>query len=237
MARQADNTANEAVPIGHTPKLHPPFKGPYTIISCGPNYTYLLEDVNGKRLPHAINGRRLKPFNPRNVPPENVPAEEAPPQPPATQDDDQLEGVAQLLKDTASQEPQASTSGGQHTSTLTANSQEVAQHTAEEQSALQGAAVGTSTGNTGEKLPASQQAINPPKGNNTIQPDMVEDIIKITNSKGIKYFRVKLKNGLGRAWVFRESVPDNLVHNFYKGKTMTGRTRKRGGKCLLVPAV
>ena len=242
--------SDEAVPLGHTPKLHPPFKGPYIIVSCGPNYTYLLDDVNGKRLPHAINGRRLKPFMSRDVESlGNPPVDGTPPQTPATHDDDQLEGVAQLMHDAQPSdsvprdtgEPQPSTSATQHPIQNATPKRRLTKDSEEQHGAPQHPRVTTQTSNdmidnTGEKQRASQQLNVAPKGNPTIHPDMVEDILKITNNNGIKYYRVKLKAGQGRTWVFRESVPDKLVHNFHKQKTMTGRTRKRGKKSFLVLA-
>ena len=56
---------------------------------------------------------------------------------------------------------------------------------------------------------------------------MVQDIVKIVNKNGVKYYRVRLKDRKERVWVFRESVPDSVVHNFHKKKTLAGRARKR----------
>ena len=53
---------NEAVPVGLVPKLHPPYRGPYWITRYGPNFTYHLQDINGKPLSGAINGRRIIPY-------------------------------------------------------------------------------------------------------------------------------------------------------------------------------
>ena len=209
-------------------------------------YTYLLDDVNGKRLPHAINGRRLKPFMSRDVESlGNPPVDGTPPQTPATHDDDQLEGVAQLMHDAQPSdsvprdtgEPQPSTSATQHPIQNATPKRRLTKDSEEEHGAPQHPRVTTQTSNdtidnTGEKQGASQQLNVAPKGNPTIHPDMVEDILKITNNNGIKYYRVNLKAGQGHTWVFRESVPDKLVHNFHKQKTMTGRTRKRGKKSL-----
>ena len=74
---------NQAVPVGLVPKLHPPYKGPYWITRLGPNYTYHLEDVNGKTLSGVINGRRLIPYldrlTPETEPASNETAAEMPP--------------------------------------------------------------------------------------------------------------------------------------------------------------
>ena len=111
---------SEAVPLGLVPKLHPPFNGPYKVVSKGPNYTYLLEDINGKLLPHAINGRRLKPYLKRQVDSE---AQPGPTEDPASSDEDDtsqaeiLEDAAQLLDDDPPVQSTPGTSGDKQGST------------------------------------------------------------------------------------------------------------------------
>ena len=209
--------------------MHPPFKGPYVIVSCGPNYTYLLEDVNGKKLPHAINGRRLKPFHSRNTEQTNKDGTPGTQQIQisGTEDHNQLEGVAELLDDTLpsqnnhTQEPQPSTSGTSCEDRVVTR-QDNNQTTGVERIAPQK----TQPCKPGEKQGASQLPAST-STNTTVHPNMVQDIVKIVNKNGVKYYRVRLKDRKERVWVFRESVPDSVVHNFHKKKTLAGRARKR----------
>ena len=157
--------SDEAVPVGHAPKLHPPFKGPFTIVTCGPHYTYLLEDINGKRLPHAINGRRLKPFHMRE---QGRPTPQA--QPPSvqhsqqhceehvnTQTEEPLEDIRHLLDQTLT--------------TPDTNVQAQRHRRGGAQRASQQPPTVTPRDDASE---AQDKAV--------IRPDMVEEIIKITTN-------------------------------------------------------
>ena len=204
--------SDEAVPVGHAPKLHPPFKGPFTIVTCGPHYTYLLEDINGKRLTHAINGRRLKPFHMRE---QGRPTPQA--QPPSVQHSQQhceepLEDIRHLLDETLT--------------TPDTNIQAQRHRRGGEQRASQQPPTVTPRDDASE---AQDKAV--------IRPDMVEEIIKITrtNTKGVKHYRVKLKGTNQRLWVYRESVPSDMLHRYHMKQTMSGRVRKRNRQRYLEP--
>ena len=217
---------SEAVPLGLVPKLHPPFKGPYKVVSKGPNYTYLLEDINGKLLPHAINGRRLKPYLKRQVDPE---AQPGPTEDPVSSDEDDtsqaeiLEDAAQLLDDDPPVQSTPGTSGDKQGSTQddpVTDESEPKQQT------------NTSTGDVQDTLQqpdnsTQKEQSSVPTGDMSISTDRVHSIIKIVNSQGIKYYKVKLKDAKEKTWVFRESVPDDLLHKFHATKTMSGKARKK----------
>ena len=70
-----------AVPVGLVPKLYPPYKGPFTVMDCGPSNTYRLMDGNGKLLTSLIHFNRLFPFTERQVPP-GTDDQEQPEEPP-----------------------------------------------------------------------------------------------------------------------------------------------------------
>ena len=214
--------SNEAVPVGLVPKLHPPFKGPYKVVSLGPNYTYLLEDVNGKRLPHAINGRRLKPYLKRQ---EHIPIPTNDPVPSDNDDTsevDPVEDIAQLL-DEEVPVPETNMNPGDQVSTSISPVRDQSEPR-RKVSAPRGEEQETPTQPNGA---TQREETTSPIGAVSISPDMIHSILKIVNRSGVKYFHVKLKDGKPREWVFRESVPDELIHKFHMTKTMAGRARKR----------
>ena len=235
---------NEAVPVGLVPKLHPPYKGPYWITRFGPNFTYHLQDIDGKHLTVAINGRRLIPYLDRlelEQPDEGASTSNEHSDAGDTQSGPPSEAHSQLVKKLRGlldnqDTPQCTQQPDPQDPVLAVDTTQAREQTA------QPSTTGTRTPDAAEPTPGVAEAEHPSdvtqemsqadnSGNSPSdshkEPRIVVEVIKVSWSRGVKYYKVKLQSQTHQPWVFEENVPKELRDRFSATKTMSGKAKKR----------
>ena len=198
-----------AVPVGLVPKLYPPYKGPFTVMDCGPSNTYRLMDGNGKLLTSLIHFNRLFPFTERQVPPGTDDQEqpEEPPVDPPPPDNFPPDPGEDAGEDSQDDLDDSSTPRSTQDNDVGTDSHINSQTTATQQT-------------HSDVVPTSQSQTTASTNRDII------GIQKAVKQQGKEYYKVIIKDETYRPWLLKADVPEGLVELFHKTRTRRGTVRK-----------
>ena len=238
--------SDSAVPLGLVPKLHVPFKGPYTIVQEGLHDTFHLRDAKGKVLPHPINANRLRQFHERPEPEtEEVELD------PDEAGSDSVPGPAAGPSHLPDPIPPLPSGSGAPPDTTSPNNvgdgaqQDVLPFPMDEDTTDSGEPPKSTVAEQGSTFTQGQrirdQDINetgddprlvsgsrdPPCN---IKSSDVQEVLQAVTQNKKRFYKVRLKGhkpGDTHPWIFEDVIPPSVLAVFRRTKTQKGRVRRR----------